>query len=340
MKNVKHIFYSHSWITQIVIEAFIEYQKISNSDIIILSNRNFKECINPELKNKFINNRKLLIPNLLHRVFSGNKIERYLTWFNNLAQNNNFILYIPHLYPIELKLMLHHHNCMGCYFIEEGELSYQSSEYINNLHNYDSIKNSSFNFFLPQVLSEALLTKTIDEPKINGTIQLFEEAFPYSTNKIILKEEIRRLFKTQNWNFTEYNNILVFSPYVDVLNMKIDIYFEGLIKSLNYINDSNDEVIYYKFHPSDRKEVREKTKEILNSFGDKFKIIDDSICLEAILFTIKPKIYSYVSSISLYAFLLNCELEIISEFITPGKSNYQEVNNISLEPYYIKLNSN
>lgn len=340
MKNVKHIFYSHSWITQIVIEAFIEYKDISISDVIILSNRNFKECINPELKNKFINNRKLLIPNLLHRVFSGNKVERYLKWFNNLTQNNNFILYIPHLYPIELKLMLHHQNCKGCYFIEEGELSYQSSEHINNLHNYESIKNSNFDFFMPQVLSEALLTKTIDEPKINGTIQLFDEAFLYSKNKIILKEEIQKLFKMRDWKLIDYNNILILSPYIDVLNMKTDIYFEGLVKSLNYINDSNDEVIYYKFHPSDRKEVRERTKEILDNYENKFKIIDDGISLEAILFSQKPKIYSFVSSISLYAFLLNCELEIISEFITPGKSKYQKVNDISLEPYYIKLNLN
>lgn len=334
MNNLKHIFYSHSWITQIVIEAYVEFKKISYSDIIILSNRNFRECINPELKNKFINNRKLLIPNLLHRVFSGNKTERYFAWFNNLTQNNNFILYIPHLYPIELKLMLNHHNCKGCYFIEEGELSYQPSAYVNNLHNYKSLRS---NVFFPQVLRKALLTNTIDEAKINGTIQLFGEAFPYSTNKIILKDEVQKLIKVRNWDLGNYNNILIFSPYVDVLNMQVDIYFEKLIKSLNYINDSNDDIIYYKFHPSDRKAIREKTIEILNDFGDKFKIIDDSISLEAILFTMKPKIYSFVSSISLYAFLLNCKLEILSEFITPGKSSYQEINKISLERYYIKF---
>jgi len=340
-KEIKHLFYSHSWITQLVIEAYIDKNKLSHRNITILSNRNFYECIDPRLKNRFVNIRKLRFPSWLHVVMSADKLRRFSKWFKNLTGDNEFVLYVPHFYPIEVKMMVQNKNCIAVYLIEEGELSYRPKDYINTLknHNYDGLKKKYLNFFWSKKLSSAFKLQTIDSEVIIGTVQMFNEAFPYSRNKIVLQKEIENLVSNNIHFKNEVESILVLTPYVDTLKVDNDKYFESLKKIMTYISIQSEGKVHYKFHPNDSANVRNQTNKLAESFNNKFLLLPDDVSLEALLINSKPEIYSFFSSISLYAFLFQCKLNIMSEFISEIRPN-TNVNGIDLNPYVIKTGSN
>lgn len=340
-KEIKHLFYSHSWITQLVIEAYINKNRLSHQNISILSNRNFYECINPNLKSRFVNIRKLRFPNWLHVVISKDKIKRFSIWLKNLTGDNEFILYVPHFYPIEVKMMVQNKNCIAVYLIEEGELSYRSKDYINTLknHNYDELKKKYLNFFWSKKLSSAFKLQTIDSEVIIGTVQMFKEAFPYSRNKIVLIKEIENLIVNNKHFKNEVKSVLVLTPYVDTLKVDNDIYFESLKNVMTYISNKSEGKVHYKFHPNDSANVRNQTNKLAESFNNKFFLLSDDVSLEALLINSKPEIYSFFSSISLYAFLFQCKLNIMSEFVSEILPN-TNVNGIDLNPYVIKTDRN
>jgi hypothetical protein len=336
LNSHKHIFYSHSWLTQLIIEAYINSRKIEIGDVVILSNRQFDLHVNPLLKTKFINARKILFPNVLHALMAGNKLNRYLQWIERISEGKTYSLYLPHFHPIGIKVLAKHKNCRKLYLIEEGELSYFNASKINSRHNYRKLKKRYLNFFWQRGVKNALALQTVDFNLVEGTLQLFKEAFPESKNKMILRDEVRNVIDQLDWGIDSYNNVLVLTPYVDVLDMNLELYMERLEAALSYILGQTFEVLHYKFHPSDSEIVRARTTELMMKLSDRFKPIEDRISLEAILFKKKPKVYSFLSSVSLYAYLLKCDLVILSDFIIPVESNFQEVNGTSLEPYYIK----
>lgn len=337
MSSHKYIFYSHSWLTQLIIEAYISKREIEEEDIVILSNRQFYLHINPLLKTKFVNARKLLFPNIFHILLAGNKFQRYLKWIDRISEGKTYSLYLPHLHPIGLKVLAKNKKCKKLFFIEEGEFSYLRSNKINSIHNYNAFKKQYFNFFWQQKLRDTLAVPAVDFNRIEGTLQLFEGTFPESNNKIILMNEVRKIIDEFSWEIdNNYHNVIVLTPYVDVLQTDLEFYLQKLEIALSYILRQSNEVLYYKFHPSDSKTVRERTTELMLRLSDRFRSIDDGISLEAILFKSKPKVFSFLSGLSLYAILLKCDLEILSDFIFPVQDNFQELNGASLEPYYVK----
>jgi hypothetical protein len=305
-------------------------------DVVILSNRQFYFHVNPLLKTKFVNARKILFPNMLHALMAGNKLNRYLKWIEKISEGKTYSIYLPHFYPIGLKILIRNNKCKNVYLIEEGELSYFSSKKINFIHHYEQLKKRYLNFFWQKKLQNAIALPTVDFNLIEGTLQLFKEAFPESKNKIILQKEVGKIINELDCDMDRYNSVLVLTPYVDVLGMNLDLYIERLEVALSYILEHTIENLYYKFHPSDSEIVRAKTTEIMMKLSNRFKPIEDRISLEVILIKNKPIVYSFLSSLSLYAFLLKCDLKILSDFIIPVKDNFQEINGSSLEKYYVK----
>lgn len=336
-KEKLHIFYSHSWVTQLIIEAYVSKYHISYDDILILSNRNFYECIDPNLKERFVNIRKLRFPSWLHAIMSVDKIRRFSKWFKNLTGDNEFILYVPHFYPLEVKMMVQNKNCIAVYLIEEGELSYRPQYYINNLpnHHHTALKKKYFNFFWDNELLTTLKVPTIDSKIISGTLQMFKEAFPYSENKTILINEIQKLVSEKLCFKENVQNILVLTPYVDNLKIEKENYFKDLEKVIDYINLRTEDKIYYKFHPNDTMNVRSRTNIIVEKFQGKFVLLSDEVSLESLIINYKPAVYSFFSSISLYAYLLDCDLNIMCDFISGLRPNTL-IGDINLKPFVIQ----
>jgi len=334
--EIKHLFYSHSWITQLVIEAYIDKKQLAHQNITIFSNRSFYECVNPHLKDRFVNIRKLKFPNWLHVVMFADKLRRFSQWFKNITEDDKFVLYVPHFYPIEIKMMVRNENCLAVYLIEEGAISYRSSQYINSLknHNYQEFTEKYLNFFWSRKLSSVFSLQTIDNEIIDGTIQMFNEAFPYSKNKIVLQNEIGNIVRRNFYFNFEIKCILVLTPYVDVLKLTPEIYFKDLERVMYYIIENTEDIIHYKFHPSDSEFVKQRTNQLAEKFGDRFVQISDSISLEAILLKSKPTVYTCLSSISIYAFLLDCKLNIMIDFIQFTHPDLN-INDINLSSYVI-----
>lgn len=335
MKNIKHIFYSHSWITQLLIEAYIDKQQISYRNTIILSNRNFFQCVDPDLKDRFVKLRKLKFPSWMHAIMAEYKVNQFLKWFEKLLNKNEFILYAHHFHPLEIKVMAQHINCKSVFLIEEGTLSYELEDSVNQRHNHDVLRKRFKNFFWSKKTSDIFNLETLNSSVLKGTLQMFEEAFPYSSNKIVLINDIKGFINNTLPSLLDLKTILVLTPYVDILKFNAETYFTDLERVMVFITENSEDIIYYKFHPNDSELVRLRTNQLAEKFVDRFVLISDSISLEVILLKFKPTVYSFVSSISVYAFLLGCKLNIMTDFIGYMSPNLK-INGINLAPYVIE----
>lgn len=342
MKAKKHIFFTHSWITQLVIEAYIRKEKVPVEDVLILFAQNFDFYINPDLNDKFIKVKNfgfsttLSIKALVSCIKAKEKVVKYHKWIDFITEGNKYNLYVPHLHPLKWKVMAAYKNCDNVFLIEEGTVSYIFPEELNIKHNHNRLKRRRLNFFWQKDLRKALNISMIDTKILSGTLQFFQEAFPCSQNKIILRNEIESLVQENIIDYKKYGNVLVLTPYIDVLKMNFEDYFTGLRNALDFIVKETSEDIHYKFHPVDSNIVRDETKRIMKEISNRFKLLDDSISLELLCIKSRPKVFTFLSSVSLYALLLKCELRILGEFIAPVDNKFIKINGIDLEPFLVQ----
>lgn len=333
-KEQLHIFYSHSWLTQLVIELIIKEKKMNLDNVVVLYGRNFNHCIDPLLKSKFIPCKKVLLETWKQILFAPYQIYRFKKWFGSIVKNRNFQFYAPHLVPVGLKLIRANKQCIALNYIEEGTLSYRKyEEVISDLWaiNFHDRKRLSF----VEKIYNKLLGVNNFPTTYTSIYKLGAEAFPFEPNAE--KLDVSNLIQVTS-EPTDLTHILVLHPFVDVYPYKMDVnvYIEKMKLVLNRIEEMGVRKLHFKFHPSDSKLVRSETKKLFSLYAltmDFIEVNDDQ-SLEIMFLKHRPTVFAFNSSTAIYAHQFGLRLFILTRLIDPN-CRILRMSSVDLKPYYL-----
>ena len=330
-----HIFYTHSWVTQVVIESIIEKNSIPSERVILLYDRNFQFHLNPALKGRFKSPKNFRLINIRDMILANYRLAKFQQWFYNLTSHHPYHLYVPHLLKPSLKILSTLPECRSTSIIEEGILSYRTREYINDRFP-GNVNETLRRLTMNRLLMRALAKKTIDE-SIDHAYAFNPEAFTYFKSRTVLKEQFQKL--VQGYAAEEpVTNLFVLLAFVTGQHkINIDRYFERFEKVIQYIiSKAHGQTVHYKYHPSDSAEVRERTEKLLAHYKDiRFRLLGDDVCLEFLLAKCKPKTFVFNCSLALYAKELGCDLEILNKFIVDN-SEVLNLAGVDFSRFYIE----
>ncbi|MGJ3236246.1 hypothetical protein [Marivirga sp.] len=328
---MKYIFYSQSWINQIIVESIIRDENIAIDDIIILTNRNFKYAINKEYEGKMIVAKKIYNSKLKHLAISHFQIKKIENWIEEITNGEKFNCYFPHCHPLLLKLFTKHPNNYSLNFIEEGLISYYGRNQANNI-----LKTRKSLIWLKYFNNKFLKLLSVPAfPKdYTNVYKIGDFAFPEYRHHVQYDFSI---VNNLNIKVDEVENLLVLAAFVDgSYKLPLDIYLKKLDNVINYLISIGLKKIHYKFHPSDTNIVRVSTRVKLETIKNQieFTEISDDQPLELIIIKRKPTVYMFNCSLALYCFQLKTEFKILTKLIDPNCEilNFEELN---LSNYYI-----
>jgi hypothetical protein len=328
---MKYIFYSQSWINQIIIESIIKDEDLAIDDIIILTNRNFKYAINNDFESKMMVAKKIYTSKFRHLAISHFQLKKIEKWIEAITNGEKFKCYFPHCHPLLLKFFTKHPNCYSLNFIEEGLISYHRINQANYiLETKESpiwLKYFNRNFF--KLLSIPAFPKDY-----TNVYKIGDFAFPDYRNHFQFDFNI---VNNLNIRIDEVEHLLVMAAFVDgSYKLPLDVYLKKFDNVINYLITKGVKKIHYKFHPSDSNIVRIGTREQLKTRLNQIEFIEisDNQPLELIIIKKKPTVYMFNCSLALYCFQLKTEFEILTKLIDPT-CEVLGFEGLNLSKYYI-----
>lgn len=314
---MNYIFYLHSNICVISVFKTIENLIEKNEDVVIVSERGTKFPIKSD-KIRIYNVQEILDGNIKKTSNPFTKIWNYkfrvykecrkfaMTIINKRA----FVIYTPSYNMYSVRPFLESEFCNGYYFIEEGTLSYLTS---NSLHTkYIERRYKQGRFFL-DLLGMGEVPDYYVTNKFKGCLCLSDYAFPWCNNKQVT--DIGSYYANMNYEELEANNIIVsdwLRNDIGVLEDAFNTVVERLIKNGN-------EKIAIKFHPQAYAYEKEKISAILSTVKKKYKTIETVLLpaeypLELLMYHKTMNVYSIFghSSVLLYALILKSNVFVVN----------------------------
>lgn len=293
-KDVYHVFFLINPVVEIIIFLWIKTFKIPNSKVILLKLRkNTSGLIN--LPSTYFKK------SMLDRIFSKLGYDRYSRKYEKYVRDKSikFYLYSSWVHP-EFDFLLNNENCLGHFYLEEGQLAHRKRKFINN-NNYhiDSIRN--------KIQYAADLESHHREDAI-CFVSIDPEAFPHIDN--------RKKFLFDDFSSLKngYNPLLLGKKFIGLGPAPRRLKNQKLLDSLLIISDYLPDNSIIKLHPGfDLKNkklnyYRRVIKEIKNK---KIDFCDQNIILEIEMLFENKIFYGPSSSLIRYAKLFKSEYKII-----------------------------
>ena len=287
--KAKHVFFILSPITLILSLLIAKAKMLNDDDVIVIYLRGFKS--------DFFKKPHHLVKTFSKRLFQKLRFKPMTREvLKIIGSKNNFLLYTPWCFPEsavtpDINILLNNKKCLGHFYIEEGQLSYEK-----NFESNPALSRSYNEYFREDNL---------------GFYAIFDSAFPKAPlkKKIILSQsdlsEIKRLYTpkllgTNEIGITCSERRLKSNEYKKMLNV--------LISHL----DDNSAI---KFHPSFESDnklfypLREFIKH--NELNKDISVCDRDIIIEFEMMYEKKTLIGSMSSLKIYADFLNSSFKEI-----------------------------
>lgn len=286
-KDCLHVFLIVNPVTAIVSKLFIDQYKISSSNILIIPIRNTDASI---ITNKTFYVKENFFEKLIRKFLNISTLTKN---FLNLIEieNKKFILYCSWAFnesniTPSVAQILKSRLCIGHYYIEEGQLSYSSS----NLYN----PNESMHIKTKYIADSNFIFRN----DALGFIGLFDDVFPMADKeKRILVNNFENLKKVYNPKLIGINEIGLTCAI-----RRLDYYSweEMLLCLINKM--PNGGVI--KVHPSflANKKTQRRIESIFNSISpENISLCPNDVILEIEMLYEKKKLIGPLTSLNKYA---------------------------------------
>jgi len=243
-----HVFYIISPITELVADLYIKQSNIYLKEVLVLySNRYYpKEIKGKKQKLDAISLHHLasyLYKNPFKAFINYRKFEKEI---NEITNGAKYIFYTPHLKSNMLDLIAHHPNCTDYIYIEEGALAYMG---VNELNNENGAVQHVFRF--GNGIKKKTLQRFDDFSKIG--IGLYEDAFPFLQNKVIIQREMIYEKVESLESIKKVSNksaIIVLDPTAVFKMSKLVNVSNAVMLAINHIAKIGITSIFFKFHPA------------------------------------------------------------------------------------------
>lgn len=328
---MKHVFWVHSHITFYMAIAVIKSQCLNNSEIVFLTDRKYQNNYFQYIMNDFSGYAGKLSPLTLKSVLNLRKIIKQLDrQLIKILQNDDYVVYLPHLAHPVYQILITNKHCRGYHFIEEGLANYVTKNYESHFLRFSVWQQFGldvFNFFHQRI---CLGHKTFGHFK----------NFPYESSYFYLnspycrrKENVILLNLIQhkvNTRIPEKAAVIILSPLLEYNMVTQDGYYQCCSYLIKEISEYT-KLIYVKSHPATSIQGLTMIREIVKSSGCEMVEIPNDEPIEQILLSLNENIVAGIdSSVLFYAKVLNKNLKIISayHYLLLHDSLYKEKCNI------------
>lgn len=251
---MKHVFYLHSNICNIVVYDYIEDLINKGNDIVVLTNRG---CKFPYFNNRIKyydlyemlgKQRRLGSIVSISTYISLYKYKKYYSQLKVIAKEvvcgDDFIIYVPN-YGIDIVPLLEKNKkCKGYYYIEEGGMSYVDMSVLKKRYNRPLTRLASF--FRHFVLGIDTNFQLKLSKNFLGTISISAKAFEWNKkNKIVA--ELTSYKKTIGFQSYSYDYIIIVSYYRMKLS-SLKLALETILHHINLSGKKNPSIAI-KIHP-------------------------------------------------------------------------------------------
>lgn len=267
---MKHIFFTHSNITSIVINETIESLLNNGENVIVITRRGTDW---PIISNEtVIDFSKMIISSLCSSAVIKHIIT-LSTCVDSIINKEDFLLYLPTSYDEVYYFFQKSKFCKGYYYIEEGVLAYKSLNFVREDKNL-------FKRGIKHLLGYYPDHYFFDDRFI-GTISISEKAFQWNQRKRIVNNS-ETYFKRACNNQRSYSKIVVFG----YLSGDVSFY-KSAVETIIQNNGGDITNIAIKFHPRSNFVEPQKKNEIIQyilSFSPNAVILENEYVLEKAIF--------------------------------------------------------
>lgn len=334
---MNYIFYLHSNICVISVYKTIENLIKKGESVIIVSERGTKFPIESdriviydvqEVIDSSIKKTSNLVLQILNYKFKVYKKCREFA--ESIIDKKDFVIYTPSYNMYSVRPFLENEFCKGYYFIEEGVLSYLTSESLHIRYRDRRYKKGRI---LLDLLGMGEKPDCYITNKFKGCLCLSDYTFPWCKNTKDVTD-IASYYANMNFEDIGVNSIII----TDWLRDDIGILENAFIKIVDRLVNEGNRKIAIKFHPQAYAYEKEKIAHILDCINDKYKSIETNILpaeysLELLMYHRKMNVYSIFghSSVLLYALILKSKA-----FVVNHSGNQTEIYEIPTVPQFIK----
>lgn len=328
---MKHVFWIHSHITFYMAIATIKYRRLNISNVVFLTDRKYRNGYFPYTLNDFSEYAGKLSPFTLKSVFSLRKIiTRMDRRLKKILQNDNYIVYLPHLSHPVYQILITNKYCRGYHFIEEGMINYVARNYESHFLRFTVWQQfglNVFNFFCKRIcLGHKAFGHFKNLPYEPTYFYLDSPYCRWGKNVVPLK----LLQHKVNTKIPEEAAIIILSPLLEYNMVTPEGYrqcWSYLIKKVSEYTKS----VYIKSHPATSTQGLTLIREIVGMNGCNMKEISNDEPIEQILLSLNKNIIAGIeSSVLFYAKVLNRRLRVISayHYLLSHDSLYKEKSHI------------
>ena len=277
----------------------VEYLHLKNEDVIFLYMRNYKNSITPVPFKIFD------ITELFNKVQLGWNGSCYdqknliseLDLFVAQSINNNYYLYVPHLWAIPFQLFYTHSMCRKVSYIQEGAVCQKKvflvkRSLLERLRLFAYLRFRKARFFYGCWFISGCIYKQFYLDSYATNNHYFE--YLPSRNHVIKWPLIKI-----NENFEEKSIFFIFDGFVGNHVAEYDVYMCNCGKIIDKYATSNN---YIKFHPEQTLQERNQILAFFEKKNVKFQILNDDIPMEYIILSLtKATFVGFGSSLLHYA---------------------------------------
>jgi len=319
---VKHLFYIHSNITEIIALLAIKHGAIAQEDTLVITDRDHSL--------KLIDAQRLCVidSKVMNAQLAGGykdykkEVKTIDEIVSKLAGNNPFQCYIPQSSYDVIKVIITHSRCAGYYYIEEGIGSYfEYNKWAQSFEANQKVFMKSYRYALKYTLAR-LFRKRLMQVQIKhdftsaryaGSFVLDAGCLHNAPKKVVL--ELSPAIKEQ-FNQSDYQAyfdlpVLITDCYYEYSKTKPDAVRRAFEIILDYFVSRNNPKLLIKFHPKENHSnpIRQLYNAVITDYSEKLEIqlLPNDLSIEALASFNRNEFYYIYSSLGMYTKKLGAE---------------------------------
>ena len=283
-KNSFHLFFITNPIFELITFLWISLLKLPEDKIILIILRNSSTGL---FKDKYIFFKKTKIDRLFHKLNFDRYSEKILKWTNQ--NTSKYYVYCARLHQ-EAEKLINQKNCLGHFYIEEGQLSHSPKKIFDKKAKVDIKK-------LNKPIYAANKEYHFRKDAISF-IGIDNKVFPLADKeKKIILEDLDLVKEVYNPLLIGKTNIALIPAPRRLEKIKFSEFLEVFFKSIPIGST-------IKFHPgyqySDQK-LKELENYFKSKFNNSYSVCSNKVILEIEMMYEKKSIYGSKSSLEIYA---------------------------------------
>jgi hypothetical protein len=319
---MKHLFYIHSNITELVARQVIEEEGYEEKDSLFLLARNHKS----EFPNQIIFPYTHYPVDTFRVSFffwkNRTKVTNLDRWLDKITEGKPFTYYTPQSGMNFFYLIISHINCKHYCYIEEGLCSYLREDELRSKKKELWIRDQLYNWNFKGRSPSVKHFYDLNHVKYLAAYGISEHSFP----GLIKRKTLNLPFVKTNENNT-YEHVLVLGQYVEYGEMKKETLIAVIQYLLSHLIKNKITNLHIKYHPAQKEESSiGALTNLFTEYKSQINIIlmGPNTVLENIAISTGASFYIISSSVGIYSAINGNNVYCLAKKVVEVESQFQK----------------